>query len=872
MTTSEKADLDTSGAERTPDKITSITMPITGMTCAACVVHVGNALREVDGVMDAEVNLATERATVRLDPGMANPDDLMKAVESAGYGAAPETITLSLGGMTCAACVGHIEKALNSVTGVVQANVNLATERASIEYFPATTDLNALRAAVSDAGYSVEGVVDDGQSRPDEEARRAARVRYLRIRVTAALTAAVVMMLTMQYQSVSALEDISPTLINVFLLAIATPIQFWAGKEFYTGAWGALKHRTSNMNTLIAIGTSVAFAYSFAATVSRGTFESSTLFGGHSTGTYFDVAAAIIGLILLGRFLEARARGRTSDAIKKLIGMQPRTALVARGDELVETPIENVVEGDVLVVRPGERIAVDGLIVSGTTSIDESMLTGESIPVEKTADDKVFAGTVNGHGSIRFAATGVGRETLLSQIIKMVEDAQGSRAPIQRLVDMITARFVPVVLVIATAVFITWSLIGPAPIYVNALLATVAVLVIACPCALGLATPTAVMVGMGRGAENGILIRNAEALETAHKLEVVVLDKTGTLTEGRPRVASVQTFGVSEDELFEAAAAVERPSEHPLAAAVLEEASARGLQIMEASDFEAVAGRGVRGTVDGRIVLAGTAAFLEGEGVHTSDAESDITTLTTNGETPLVIARDGALIGVIGVADRVKSEALQAILDLKSLGIEPVMLTGDNRRTAEAVARQVGIENVVAEVMPADKADVIARFQAEGRRVAMVGDGINDAPALALADVGIAIGTGADVAIETADITLMRGDVRDVGAAIRLSRSTMRTIKQNLFWAFFYNVALIPVAAGVLYPFWSDGSVPGALQPILGNNGVLNPIAAAGAMAISSVTVVLNSLRLGRKPMSEHRPPTGGGTLAEPVMAAAEAH
>ena len=859
MTISEKS----TATESKPEELTSITMPITGMTCAACVVHVGNALNEVEGVRNADVNLATERATVQMDPSLVNPDDLMKAVESAGYGAASEQITLSIGSMTSVTDGWHLEKALNAVPGVVEATFNLATERASVEYFPATADITALRAAVSVAGFSVERVIDDGNSRPNEDARRAARVRYLRIRVIAALTAAVVMMLSMQYQSVSALENLSPTGVNVFLLAIAIPIQFWAGKEFYSGAWGALKHRTSNMNTLIAIGTSVAFAYSLAATISRDTFEASTLFGGHATGTYYDVSAAIIGLILLGRFLEANARGRASDAIKKLIGLQPRTALVARGDDLAEMPLVDIIQGDEIVVRPGERIAVDGVIISGTTSVDESMLTGESIPAEKTTDASVFAGTVNGHGSIHFTATGVGRETLLSQIIKMVEDAQGSRAPIQRLADAITARFVPIVLLIAAAVFVTWSLIGPSPIYVNALLATVAVLVIACPCALGLATPTAVVVGMGRGAHNGIIIRNAEALETAHKLEIVVLDKTGTLTEGRPRVASVRALGVSEDELFEAAAAVERASEHPLASAVVENSFARGLQIAEATDFKAIPGRGVRGTVGGMTVLAGTAAFLGGEGVETSQIESDVTALTTNGETPLIIARGGALLGVIGVADRVKPEAREAITELKSLGIEPVMLTGDNRRTAVAVARQVGIDNVVAEVLPDDKADAVARFQAEGWRVAMVGDGINDAPALAMADVGMAIGTGTDVAIEAADITLMRGDVRDVAAAIYLSRSTMRTIKQNLFWAFFYNIALIPVAAGVLYPIWADGSVPGVLQPILGNNGVLNPIAAAAAMALSSVTVVTNSLRLGRKPLHDRRPPASGTTRTE---------
>ena len=846
MSASEQAQPHTDPGLPTPDGLMSITMPITGMTCAACVIHVGNALREVTGVSQAEVNLATERATVRVDPSCVRTDTLRKAVQDAGYGTVSENVTLSIGMMTCSACAIHVENALESINGVVNATVNLATERARVEYFSGTVSIRELSAAVSDAGYSVDGVINDDVPRLDEETRKSARVRSLKIRLIAALSVAITIMLTMQYQSVPALENLSPTSVNVFLLVLAMPIQFWAGKEFYTGAWGALKHRTSNMNTLIVVGTSVAFGYSVMATVSRETFEASTLFGGHSTGTYFDVSASIIGLVLLGRFLEARARGRTSDAIKRLIGLQSRTAVVVRGNDLIETALDDVLEGYEIAVRPGERIPVDGRIISGTTSIDESMLTGESIPVEKTTESRVFAGTINGHGQVRFIATGVGRETLLSQIVRMVEDAQGSRAPIQRLADVITARFVPAVLIIASAVFGMWFWVGPSPVFVNALLATVAVLVIACPCALGLATPTAVMVGMGRGAQNGILIRNAEALETAHNVDIVMLDKTGTLTEGRPMVTSIETVLASETELIKTAAAVEQSSEHPLATAVLKEAYARDIPIPQVTDFKALPGQGVRATADGVVLLAGTTEYLNSEGVSTGSISDKLTSLTTNGETPLAIARGGELLGLIGVADQVKNEARHVVSELKSLGIEPVMLTGDNQRTAEAVARKIGIDKIVAEVLPAEKVDAVARFQAEGKCVAMVGDGINDAPALAISDVGIAIGSGTDIAIEAADVTLIGGDVRNVPAAINLSRSTMRTIKQNLFWAFFYNVALIPVAAGVLYPIWSDGTVPDLLEPILGTKGVLHPIAAAAAMALSSVTVVTNSLRLGR--------------------------
>ena len=848
------------------------------MTCASCVSHVGNALREVPGVESADVSLATETATVVLAEDAEVPrSDLADAVKSAGYGVRTDSERLRIGGMTCASCVSHVGSALRGVPGVIKVDVSLAGEVAQVEFIAGAVTRQGLRSAVEGAGYTVAAFDGDDSALAEDEAgrvRKRAELRAMRDKVVASLAVAAFTMLAMNYARVDALSGISPTAVNWLLLALATPIQFWAGREFYRSAWGAARHRTSNMNTLIAIGTSTAYLYSVAATIFRPFFEGSLLFGGgmehtapggHEMGTYFDVSTAIIGLILLGRWLEQRARGHTSDAIRKLIGLQPRTATVLRDGRPHEIGVDEMQVGDTVLLRPGERVPVDGEVIAGSSPVDESMLTGESVPADKGEGDRVFAGTVNGNGSMQFRATQIGRDTALAQIVTMVERAQASRAPVERLVDRVTARFVPAVLLTAAATFAIWSFLAPQPWFVNALLMTVAVLVIACPCALGLATPTAIMVGMGRGASLGILIRNAEALEVAHSVDVVVFDKTGTLTEGRPRLASVYAAGLPDDQLIALVAAVETSSEHPVARAVTQAASDRGLTVPQWSDFFASPGRGARATVGGRMVIVGNRALMGGNGVGLGPVADAIDEMSGRGETILIVAADGEAIGVLGVSDTVKPGAAAAVRELREMGVRTVMLTGDNRKTAEAVARAVGIDEVVAEVLPGDKADQVANLKSGGSRVAMVGDGINDAPALALADLGVAIGSGTDVAIEAADVTLTSSDPRGVADAIRLSRTTMRTIRQNLFWAFFYNVLLVPVAAGVLYPVFAGGSVPSVLTPILGEFGFLNPIAAAGAMAISSVTVVTNSLRLGRLPL--RRDQDGGPSNTQTVLA-----
>jgi len=619
-------------------------------------------------------------------------------------------------------------------------------------------------------------------------------------------------------------------------------VQFWAGRQFYVAAWGALKHGTSNMNTLIAVGTSVAFAYSVAVTF----FRDTSLFAGYEGGTYFDTSTAIIGLVLLGRYLEARAKRRAAGAIKALMALQPPTARVVREDGEVDVLIEDVAVGDVVMTRPGENVAVDGDMVDGSSWVDESMLTGESSPVAKSSGDDVFGGTVNGNGSFTFRATKVGKDTALQQVIRLVEQAQGSRAPIQRLADVVASYFVPTVIGVAAVVFVIWLVAGPSPAYVYAMLTSVAVLIIACPCAMGLATPTAIMVGTGRGAENGILIRSAEALEQAHRIQTVVLDKTGTLTAGWPAVTDVVAPGGSENELLRIAASAERPSEHPFGEAVVASAREKGLTLGEARDFNAVAGHGIEATVDGSDVVVGNLALMRQRGVHVNGLEGSASELAERGRTTAFVAVDGDVKGVIAVSDAIKPGAKEAVGALRRQGLEVVMLTGDDRLTAQAVAGELGIEQFVANVLPGDKAAQVKAIQDEGRSVAMVGDGINDSPALAQADVGIAMGTGTDVAMEAADVTLVKGDVRGVSTAIELSKATMRTIRQNLFWAFAYNVALIPIAAGVLYPLFSGGGVPEWMRPVFGEFGFLNPILAAGAMAFSSVTVVSNSLRLKR--------------------------
>lgn len=860
------------------DKSPEISLPITGMTCASCVAHVGNALKSVDGVEGAEVSLASESASVHLSTtDGASTTTLLDAVRGAGYGVTTTTERIHVGGMTCASCVGHVGTALKSLSGVVRADVNLAADVAEVEFISGSVSRRDLRDAVSGSGYEIvsfEGDRDAETEFEEARSRRNADLNDLKRRVILSLAIAAFIMVGMQYSSVAALEDVSPTAANYVFLALAIPVQFWAGSRFYRGAWGALKHRTSNMNTLVAIGTSTAFFYSATATLFRPLFEDSVVFEsggivGHATGTYFDVSASIIGLILLGRWLEARARGRTSDAIRKLVGLAPRIAMIERDGQSVEVAVEEIIPGDRVILRPGERVPVDGVIFDGKGEVDESMLTGESVPAEKSDGDTVFAGTVNGTGGLRFTATRVGKDTALAQIVRMVERAQASKAPVERVVDRVTSMFVPAVLGAALLTFVVWLFAAPDPAFVNALLLTVAVLVIACPCALGLATPTAIMVGMGRGASRGLLIRNAEVLETAQKLDVVVFDKTGTLTEGRPSVSSVVAGGVSEAELLTLAAAVESGSEHPVGSAVVSHAKSLGYAPEQVAGFTATAGRGVEGVVGERSVIAGSPAMFAERSIDLGLLDADAKELAARGETVLAVASDGVVIGLIGVMDTVRSSSIDAVASLKEMGIRTVMLTGDNRQTADAVAKRVGVDEVIAEVLPSDKANKIAELKSDGSVVAMVGDGVNDAPALALADVGIAIGSGTDIAIESSDITLTGSDPRGVAEVVSLSKATMRTVRQNLFWAFFYNVALIPIAAGALHPIFVDADVPGFLQPLLGQHGFLNPIAAAAAMALSSVSVVTNSLRLGRGIAEEPatRPPAS--PQAQPAVASA---
>ncbi len=836
----------------TKDKdIIKINLPVEGMTCAACVGHVENALKGVPGVVDASVNLGTEKASVEFDPAQVRFQVIEEAVSGAGYKLGTQSASLNIGGMTCSACVSHIENALREVPGVAEANVNLGVERATVEFIPGIVELSDLQAAVEGAGYRVEGFNDSGdQERELERLSKVKEIRELRNRLMFAGAGAILLFL--------GTFDVFPWVSNLmgrnyypFLLwALATPVQFWAGSNFYTSGLGALKHGTSNMHTLIALGTTVAYAYSVTVVLldafSPGVLADNSI----EAKVYFDTAAIIVALILLGRFLEAGARGRTSEAIRRLIGLRPTSARVLRDGNEIDIPVDQVIIGDTVMVRPGEKIPVDGLVTDGYSAVDESMLTGESMPVEKVPGDKIFGATINSNGALYFEATQVGGETVLAQIIGLVEEAQGSKAPIQRLADQVASYFVPAVIIASLAAFAFWMLLGPAPVLTFSTLVLVSVLIIACPCALGLATPTAIIVGTGKGAELGVLIKQAEALEIAHKVDTVVLDKTGTLTTGKPVVTDLivsDESGSSEQDLLFLAASAERGSEHPLGEAIVMEAQARGLTLEPVSAFEAIPGRGISAQVDGRSVRFGNLALMEDSGVLVNGLSEQASALAAQGKTPMFLASDGRAVGLIAVADTVKPEASEGLARLRRMGLEVVMLTGDNVQTAHAIAGQLGVERVEAEVLPQDKAAVIKRLQAEGRVVAMVGDGINDAPALVQADVGLAMASGTDVAMESADITLMRSDVNGVATALELSRQTIRTIKQNLFWAFFYNVMLIPVAAGVLYPvFQGLGGVPGGLEFFFGEQGFLNPALAALAMAFSSVTVVANSLRLRR--------------------------
>jgi len=741
-----------------------------------------------------------------------------------------EKAYLRITGMTCASCVARVEAALSEVPGVISASVNLASEKATVEYTE-ETNMADLRRAVENAGYEL-----GSEAETLEDVTIAARRELRGIRNRFIFTAILA-------SSIMALMWAPSFAGKPYLLwALATPVQFWAGWQFYRGVWGALRHKTSDMNTLVAVGTSAAYFYSMVAVLFPSLFAAEA-----ELGLYFDTSAMIITLILLGRLLETRARGQTSEAIKKLIGLNPQIALVIRSGEEREISVEDVQVGDLILVRPGERVPVDGIIRDGYSSIDESMITGESIPLEKKVGDEVIGASINKTGSFKFEATRVGKDTTLAQIIRLVDEAQGSKAPIQRLADVIASYFVPIVIAIAIITFVVWYFVGPSPALTYAILNFVAVLIIACPCAMGLATPTAIIVGTGKGAEHGVLIRSAETLERSHKIRVVLLDKTGTLTRGEPKVTDIIALpSFSQDEILRLAASAEYGSEHPLGETIVRAALEKNLEIPPVSDFNAIPGHGVEASGDGKKLLLGNLELMSEKGLSLNGLGKEAEQLWARGKTVMFLGIDNRVAGVIALADTLKPNARAAVDALHDMGIEVIMLTGDNWRTAEAIAREVGIDRVLAEVLPEHKAQQVKKLQQEGRVVAMVGDGVNDAPALAQADVGIAIGTGTDVAMETADITLISGDLGGIVTAISLSKHTMRTIKQNLFWAFVYNIALIPVAAGVLYLVFGNTGVPSGLHFILGNYGFLNPILAAAAMAASSITVVSNSLRLKR--------------------------
>jgi len=829
----------------TPDgKAERVDLPITGMTCSACANRIEKSLQRSPGVRRAGVNFATSRATVEYDPAATGFRQLMDTVKDVGYGTAG-TARADFVVDDSARPSGSaqpLEKHLAAQRGVIEASFNLGTMQVRVEYLPGATDVGSIRKAIEEFGYTVGETSAESDNDTGEGSEAAARhEEYDGIRRRfwiAAVLSLPVLVMAMAHGRIAALQFAG---MNWVELILTTPVVFYCGAPFYRGAWAAFRHRAADMNTLIAIGTGAAYIYSVAATVAPGAFAGRAgagTMGGMSGGSgtamvpvYFEAAGVIIALILLGRMLESRAKGRTSEAIQRLIKLQAKTARVIRDGEEVEIEVEQVVPGDIIQVRPGEKIPVDGVIKEGSSAVDESMLTGESVPSEKDPGDDVFGATLNKTGAFRFEATKVGRDTTLQQIVRMVQDAQGSKAPIARLADVISGIFTPVVLCIAIATFAVWFVLAPVDVrFTMALVNFVAVLIIACPCALGLATPTAIMVGTGRGAENGVLIKGGESLETAHKLDTIVLDKTGTITKGEPELTDVITLGdLAENDLLRLVASAERQSEHPLGAAIVRGAEVRHLALAEATGFRAVPGHGVETTVEGRTLLLGNIKLMRDRGVELGDGESRAAVLAADGRTPMFAAVDGRIAGIIAVADQIKPESASAVAAMQRMGLEVVMMTGDNQRTADAIARRVGISRVLAEVLPEGKADEVKRLQQQKRVVGMVGDGINDAPALAQADVGIAIGTGTDVAIEASDITLLRGDLRGVVTAIELSRATIRTVKQNLFWAFVYNIIGIPIAAGVLYPVFG---------------WLLSPVIASAAMSLSSVSVVTNSLRL----------------------------
>lgn len=816
--------------------MTEKTYRVTGMTCASCAAHAQKAAAKLPGVEHSDVNIATEKLTVRFDEKQVGFEQLKKAVEDAGYGLVDnqpaKKIEIGVQGMTCAACSAAVERAVRKLPGVASVSVNLATNRAALEYDPAIVKLSQIKEAITKAGYTPvdieEGAVRDAESEQRERALKNMRWRL----IIAIIFSAPILYIAMSHMFPALKIPIPyfmgshnfPLTFALVQLVLTLPVLI-AGSKFFRVGFKTLFKGAPNMDTLVAIGTGSAFLYGVYATVMiyLGSFE-------FSQQLYFESAAVVISLVMLGKYLEAVSKGKTSEAIKKLMNLKPKTAVVVKDGVELEVPFDEVAVGDIVLVRPGTSIPVDGEVVEGASSVDESMLTGESLPVEKQPGSAVTGGSINGEGLLRFRVTQVGEDTALSKIIKLVEEAQGKKAPIAKLADIISGYFVPAVLGIALLAAVIWLIAGQDFNFILNIFVTV--LVIACPCALGLATPTAIMVGTGKGAELGILIKGGEALETTHKVNAVVFDKTGTITEGKPVLTDIKNYSASsDDEILALSAAAERGSEHPIARAIVEGAQHKGLELAQPDEFKAVAGRGIDATVKGRRVLAGNVKLMAESGVDISAAQADAAALSSAGRTLMYIAVDGKLEALMAAADKVKESSKQAVQRLKAIGLEVYMITGDNKNTASVVAKEVGIDHILADVLPGDKAGEVKKLQQSGKKVAMVGDGINDAPALVQADIGMAIGTGTDVAVESADVVLMRGDLNEVSAAIALSRATIRNIKQNLFWAFAYNTVGIPFAAGVIFAFGGP---------------LLTPIFAGAAMALSSVSVVTNALRLKR--------------------------
>ncbi|MGG0519124.1 heavy metal translocating P-type ATPase [Priestia aryabhattai] len=800
------------------DKQKEATLQVTGMTCAACSNRIEKGLKKIEGVKEANVNLALERSTIIFDPSKTSPQAFEEKIEKLGYGVVSEKAEFAITGMTCAACSTRIEKGLNKLEGVTKASVNLALETASVEYSPSQIDPQDITQRVEKLGY---GAKLKSEEKEEEQSYREKEVSKQKGKFWFSFILSVPLLWAMvSHFTFTSFIPLPHMLMNPWVqLALATPVQFVVGKQFYIGAFKALRNKSANMDVLVALGTSAAYFYSlYSSLKSLGS-------SAHTTQLYYETSAILITLILLGKLFEANAKGRSSEAIKKMMGLQAKTAVVVRDGAEIEIPVKEVQKGEVIFIKPGEKVPVDGEIIEGQSALDESMLTGESVPVDKSIGDKVIGATLNKNGFLKIKATNVGKETALAQIIKVVEEAQGSKAPIQRLADYISGIFVPIVVGIALLTFFVWYIWIVPGEFAPALEKLIAVLVIACPCALGLATPTSIMAGSGRAAEFGILFKGGEHLEATHKIDTILLDKTGTVTNGTPELTDVRIAqGYEENELLQLVASAERLSEHPLAQALVAGIKNKGIEIQDPLSFEAIPGHGVRATVQERELLVGTRKLMNQHKVNIDAALEEMTNLEREGKTAMLVALDGKYAGMLAVADTIKETSKEAVSRLKEMGLEVMMITGDNRQTAQAIAMQAGIEHVIAEVLPEGKAEEVKKLQQQGKKVAMVGDGINDAPALALADIGMAIGTGTDVAMEAADITLMRGDLMSIADAIEMSRKTISNIKQNLFWAMGYNTLGIPIAAV----------------------GLLAPWVAGAAMAFSSVSVVLNALRLQR--------------------------